>query len=36
MALELFSEPFIRGVHESQLIETLGKYFEINRIMSQN
>ncbi len=31
MALELFSEPFIRGVHESQLIETLGKYFEINR-----
>ena len=31
MALELFSEPFIRGVHESQLIETLGKYFEIIR-----
>ncbi len=31
MALELFSEPFIRGVHESQLIETLGQYFEINR-----
>ena len=31
MALALFSEPFIRGVHESQLIETLGKYFKINR-----
>ena len=32
MALELFSEPFIRGVHESQLIEILGKYFKINRV----